>query len=184
MKQVYIGMVGDYIHVGHINIINVGKKYEYVTVGLLTDKAVISYKREPQQKFKDREKIVKSIIGVNRVVEQTTLDYVPNLKRYKPDYVIHGDDWKKGVQTKIRDDVINVLKQWNGKLIEPSYTKGISSTKIIEDLVRVSKQSHNDKIKEIFDDIELHRRVGTPKVIIEDFEQLKQKHQSKVSGNH
>ena len=55
-------------------------------------------------------------------------NYVENLNLVKPDYVVHGDDWKTGVQKKTRDRVIKVLKEWSGKLIEPKYTKNISSS--------------------------------------------------------
>ena len=63
---------------------------------------------------------------------QETLDYVPNLKKLKPDFVVHGDDWKKGVQKETRKRVIHVLKEWGGKLVEPKYTEGISSTQLIK----------------------------------------------------
>lgn len=71
-------------------------------------------------------------MGVSQVVPQKTLDYTENLRRYKPDYVVHGDDWKVGTQREVRESVIRVLREWNGKLVEPSYTEGISSTQLIE----------------------------------------------------
>ena len=67
---------------------------------------------------------------VTKVIPQKTLDYVDNLNLIKPNYVVHGDDWKSGVQKKTRDRVIKTLKKWSGKLIEPKYTKNISSTEI------------------------------------------------------
>lgn len=133
VKKVYVGMSADYIHVGHINLINEAKKYGDVTIGLLTDKAVASYKRIPLLKYEQRKQVMENIQGVVKVVPQETLDYVENLRKYKPDYVVHGDDWKTGVQKQVRQRVIDVLKGWDGKLIEPSYTKGISSTMLIED---------------------------------------------------
>jgi len=133
MKKVYIGMSADFIHVGHINLINNAIKYGNVTVGLLTDKAIASYKRIPLMPYEQRKKVINNIKGVNHVVQQKTLDYTDNLRKYKPDYVIHGDDWKNGLQKETRRKVINVMKEWGGKLIEVKYTKGISSTKLIED---------------------------------------------------
>jgi len=121
-------MSADLIHPGHLNIINNALKYGEVIVGLLTDKAIASYKRLPYLTYEQREIIVTSIKGVTKVVPQETLDYVPNLKKIKPDYVVHGDDWKSGVQKDIRQRIINVLKEWNGQLIEVPYTKGISSS--------------------------------------------------------
>ena len=135
-KKEYVGMSADYIHVGQINIINKARKYGEITIGLLTDKAVASYKRVPMLTYEQRKKIMENIQGVVKVVPQETLDYVENLRKYKPDYVVHGDDWKKGIQKDVRQRVINALKEWDGKLIEPKYTKGISSTILIEDKLK------------------------------------------------
>ena len=103
-----------------------------MVVGLLTDKAIASYKRVPIMEYKDRYKVVSSIKNVSKVIKQNTHDYSENLKKIKPDFVVHGDDWKHGVQKQIRANVIKELKKWNGKLIEIPYTKGISSTKLIK----------------------------------------------------
>ncbi len=132
MKKVYLGMSADIIHTGHINILNHAKKYGSLTVGLLTDDAIASYKKIPLMKYEDREAVIKSIKGVNRVIPQKTLDYTENLQSIKPDYVVHGDDWKKGVQKKIREKVKSTIKKWGGKLIEVKYTEGISSSSIKE----------------------------------------------------
>tara|TARA_B100001250_G_C19815814_1_gene798302 strand:+ start:827 stop:2128 length:1302 start_codon:yes stop_codon:yes gene_type:complete len=131
MKTVYIGLSADLIHQGHLNIIAEGKNLGKVIIGLLTDEAIASYKRLPLIPFKERKLIVENLKGVDKVIPQNTLDYVPNLKKIKPDYVVHGDDWKTGVQKKIRQDVVNILSKWGGKLVEPKYTKGISSTDLI-----------------------------------------------------
>lgn len=128
MKTVYLGMSADLIHPGHLNIIKRAAELGEVVVGLLTDKAVASYKRLPYMTYEQRCEIVKSLKGVSRVVPQTTLDYVPNLLALKPDYVVHGDDWRNGVQQKTRARVIETLRQWGGELVEVPYTKGISST--------------------------------------------------------
>jgi phosphoenolpyruvate phosphomutase / 2-hydroxyethylphosphonate cytidylyltransferase len=130
-KIVYIGMSADLIHHGHLNIINVGKKLGKVIIGLLTDEAIASYKRLPLIPFEDRKTIVENLKGVHKVVPQNTLDYVPNLIKIKPDFVVHGDDWKTGIQKKVRQKVKSVINEWGGKLIEPKYTKGISSTDLI-----------------------------------------------------
>ena len=106
-KKVYIGMSADLIHHGHLNIIQEGQKLGHVTIGLLTDVAIASYKRLPLIQFNNRKIIVENIKGVDVVVPQDTLDYVPNLKRIRPDYVVHGDDWKYGIQRKIRKQVIS-----------------------------------------------------------------------------
>jgi len=130
MKQVYVGMSADIIHPGHLNIIREAAKLGDVTVGVLTDEAIASYKRLPYLSFEQRKMVVENLVGVSKVVAQKTLDYVPNLEKLKPDFVVHGDDWKTGVQTKVRQRVIDALARWGGKLVEPPYTPGISSTKL------------------------------------------------------
>jgi len=152
-KKVYVGMSADYLHVGHINLLKKAKKYGDITVGLLTDEAVASYKRIPMLSYDERKKVIENIQGVKEVVPQHTLDYVENLRKYKPDYVVHGDDWKKGVQKQVRQRVIDTLKEWNGKLIEPPYTKGISSTMLIEDKLKcgVTPEYRLKKLKKLIE---------------------------------
>lgn len=130
MKTVYIAMSADLIHPGHLNIIKEARKHGEVTLGLLTDKAIASYKRLPFLNYEQRKTIMENIKGVSKVIPQHTLDYVPNLERIKPDFVVHGDDWKIGVQKETRTKVIKTLEKWGGKLIEPKYTPGISSTQL------------------------------------------------------
>ncbi|MGN6419251.1 MAG: phosphoenolpyruvate mutase [Pseudobacter sp.] len=131
-KKVYIGMCADIIHPGHLNIISKGRELGHVIIGLLTDKAMASYKRIPLMTFEQRKTVVQSLIGVGEVVAQDTLDYSDNLLSIKPDYVIHGDDWTTGVQAATRQRVIDVLQQWNGQLVEVEYTKGISSSDLVK----------------------------------------------------
>jgi phosphoenolpyruvate phosphomutase len=127
-KIVYVGLSCDLIHPGHINIIKKANQLGETIIGLLTDQAIASYKRIPLMTYKQRLVVVQNIKGVSKVIPQNTLDYVANLKLLKPDYVVHGDDWKQGVQKKTRARVISTLKSWGGKLVEMPYTKGISST--------------------------------------------------------
>lgn len=131
-KTVYIAMAADLIHYGHINIILEGIKYGKIMIGLLTDEAIISYKRTPIIKYEYRKKMLENIKNIENIVEQNTLDYIPNLLKYKPKYVVHGDDWKEGPQKQTRQKVIETLKLWDGKLIEIPYTKNISTTDIIK----------------------------------------------------
>jgi phosphoenolpyruvate phosphomutase / 2-hydroxyethylphosphonate cytidylyltransferase len=127
-NAVYVGMSADLIHPGHLNVISKAAELGEVTLGLLTDEAIASYKRLPFMTFDQRRIVVEHIKGVTNVVAQTTLDYVPNLRQIKPDYVVHGDDWKEGIQRNVRESVINVLSEWGGQLVEVPYTQGISST--------------------------------------------------------
>lgn len=134
MKQtkpnVYVGMSADLIHPGHLSVIEMARDLGEVTIGLLTDEAIASYKRLPYMNYEQRKIVIENIKGVSNVIPQNTLDYVPNLLELQPDYVVHGDDWKTGVQRSVRDRVIEVLREWGGELIEPKYTEGISSTRL------------------------------------------------------
>ena len=142
-KKVYIGLAADIIHEGHINILKKASMFGDVTVGLLTDEAIASYKNIPYLDYKRRKIIIKNIKYVKSVIKQETLDYVNNLNLIKPDFVIHGDDWKKGPQKKTRERVIKTLRKWSGKLIEPKYTKNISSTLIKKKILEIGTLPEN-----------------------------------------
>lgn len=136
-KIVYAGMSADIIHPGHLNILKEAQKYGRVIVGVLTDAAIASYKRLPYLNYEQRALIVSSLKGVSEVVPQETLDYRQNLEKIRPDYVIHGDDWKQGVQAKTRQQIVEKLAEWGGKVIDVPYTKGISSTMLNERLKEI-----------------------------------------------
>ena len=167
-KIVYVGLSADILHEGHINILKTANKLGDVIIGLLTDSAISSYKKLPFLNYKQREIVLKNIKFVKKVVPQKTLDYRKNLKLLKPDYVVHGDDWKSGVQKKTRTQVIKVLKEWGGKLIEPKYTKKISSTIIKNRIQKINTQlkfsksklkrmSDSKKISEIIESYDLQK---------------------------
>jgi phosphoenolpyruvate phosphomutase len=138
MKTVYVGMSADLLHPGHINILKEASKLgDVVVVGVLTDKAIASYKRLPFMSFEQRKEVVENIKGVSKVVPQDTLDYSDNLNLIKPDIVVHGDDWKEGAQIKTRQQVIGTLSGWGGELVEIPYTQGISSTQLNNSLAEV-----------------------------------------------
>ena len=143
IKNVYVGLSADILHEGHINILKTASQYGNVIVGLLTDEAIASYKNIPYLDFKKRKVVVENIKYVTKVIPQNTLDYVDNLNLIKPNYVVHGDDWKSGVQKKTRDRVIKTLKKWSGKLIEPKYTKNISSTEIKNKISNIFSSPNN-----------------------------------------
>ena len=129
-KKVYISMTAEAIHHGHIKIIEEGKKYGDVIIGLLTDNAVAKHKRLPLLNFNQRKTIMQNISGVSEVVAQEEWDDSIAIERLKPEYIIHGDDWLSGPLLMYRDNVIKALKKYDGKLIEIPYTKGISSEAI------------------------------------------------------
>lgn len=123
-------MCVDLLHQGHLNIIRVARELGEITIGLMTDEAIVSYKRLPYLNYEQRKAIVENIKGVSAVVPQTTLDYEPNLRRLRPRYFVHGDDWRTGVIAEARQRAIEVLKEWGGEVVEPAYTPGISSTRL------------------------------------------------------
>ncbi|MBD1163540.1 phosphoenolpyruvate mutase [Pelagibacterales bacterium SAG-MED11] len=152
-KLVYVGLSADILHEGHINILKTANKLGDVIVGLLTDKAIASYKKIPHLSYKQREIVLKNIKFVKKVIPQKTLDYRVNLKIIKPNFVVHGDDWKIGIQKQVRLNVIKTLKKWGGKLIEPKYTKNISSTLIKKDILKVgtSPDTRKSKLKRLIE---------------------------------
>lgn len=147
MKKVYIAMSADIIHSGHISIINEGAKLGEVYIGLLTDEAIASYKRLPILDYDSRKKIFENIKGVKEVIPQKTLDYTDNLMALKPDYVVHGDDWRSGVQRNVRQKVIDTLKIWGGELIEIPYTKDVSCTGLEKTVRELQNTPDNRRAK-------------------------------------
>jgi phosphoenolpyruvate phosphomutase len=131
-KTVYLGMRGDIVHPGIINIIREGSKLGELTVGLLTDLAIASHKRLPYLSYEQRKDVIENIKGVAKVVPQEEWSYVPNLRKYKPDYIIHGDDWKNGPLQKEREEVFLAMKELGGEVVEIPYTPGINSSSINE----------------------------------------------------
>ena len=135
--KVYVGMSIDILHHGHINILEKASEFGKVIVGLLSDKAISTGKRMPLLTFEQRKKIVANLKNVSEIVIQDEWDYSKNLIKYKPDYMIHGDDWLSGPLAPFRELAIKALNTYGGKLIEIPYTKGISSTKLIENFKEV-----------------------------------------------
>ena len=133
-KKVYLGMIADIMHPGLTNIINEGAKYGDVIIGLYTDKAIATHKRLPYLTYEQRKEVLTNIKGVSKIVPQEEWSYVPNLLKYKPDYIIHGDDWVEGPDKYIRDEVFKVMKELGGEVIEIPYTKGITSSGLANEL--------------------------------------------------
>ena len=187
IKNVYVGLSADILHEGHINILKTASQYGNVIVGLLTDEAIASYKSIPFLNFKQRRVVLENLRYVKKVIPQKTLDYVDNLNFIRPDYVVHGDDWKSGVQKITRDNVVKALKKWSGKLIEPKYTKNISSTiiknKISEVLSpenRVSRLKRLINSKDIVRILESHNSLTG--LIIENISVIKKNKKNEFDG--
>lgn len=122
-RTVYMCFSADMIHSGHIAIIKKAAKYGRLTIGVLSDEAVVSYKRFPLLPFQERKALFESIIDVDRVVIQDELSYRRNLEQYKPDIVVHGDDWREGFQKPVRKEVLSILASYGGRLVEFPYMK-------------------------------------------------------------
>lgn len=122
MKTVYMSFSTDMLHSGHIAIIEKAAELGQLTIGVLTDQVIASYKRYPLLSYEERVNMLQSIRGVYRTVEQNSLSYADNLRKLRPDYVVHGDDWKSGVQKPIRDEVVSILNEYGGELVEYPYS--------------------------------------------------------------
>ena len=136
-KIAYVALSDDLLHHGHMNVISKAAELGDVVIGLLTDKAIAKYKRLPHLDYKKRELIVANIKGVINVIPQKSMNHKDNLKKIRPDYVVHGDDWKIGIQSKDRAEVIQTLKEWDGKLIEVPYTHGVDSSSLNQSVKRI-----------------------------------------------
>jgi len=122
MKTVYMCFSTDILHSGHIAIIRRAAELGELTVGVLTDEAIASYKRYPLIPLSERIQLFESLSGVKRVVVQHTLSYQDILSELKPDILVHGDDWRTGVQSGVRAEAIKVLESYGGELRELPYT--------------------------------------------------------------
>lgn len=151
MKTVYVAMSADIIHQGHLNVLNEARKLGQVVVGLHTDDVIRGYWRNPIMKYNERKQVIENIKGVISVIEQDSLDQSENLLKIRPDYVLHGDDWREGEQKEYREKVIEVLKEWGGELVEVPYTKGVSISKLDEQLMEIgiTPQMRMKKLKEL-----------------------------------
>ena len=122
-RTVYLAFSTDILHSGHIALIRKAARLGKLIVGVLTDEAVITYKRYPLMPFAERKAMFESVSGVWKAVPQEKLSYADNLLKYRPDYVVHGDDWVTGFQRPIRDEVVSVLASYGGKLVEYPYAR-------------------------------------------------------------
>ena len=157
-KIVYVPLAVDILHKGHINIIKIAKNYGRVIVGLLTDKAIVKYKELTILNFEERKNLVKNLKYIDQVVAQDNYDYEEILNRIKPNYFVHGDDWKFDNRKIVRKKVIKILKKWNGRLIEPKYTKDVSYSIIKNKILELSSTSNRvSRLKRLMDSKDITR---------------------------
>lgn len=141
MKTAYTCFCTDVIHEGHLNIINEAKKRGRVIIGCLSDAASIRYNKFPTVSQEERLKLYRSIEGVDEVVIQNDMLYDDVINLIKPDYVLHGDNWKEGPEKAIRDHVDGLVKEYGGELVDIPYT-------------------YNEKVKKI--DMQLREKLAMP----------------------
>tara|TARA_B100000029_G_scaffold136821_1_gene131526 strand:- start:22855 stop:24153 length:1299 start_codon:yes stop_codon:yes gene_type:complete len=137
MKTVYVSLIADLLHAGHIKVLEEAAKHGKVVVGLLTSAAVKELNDTVYLKYQQRASVVEKLEMVSTVMQQDTASYKSNLLDLKPDVVVHGDDWVNGPQSKYRNEVIELLKGWDGSLIEVPYSSNISDQNIKEQLMRL-----------------------------------------------
>lgn len=137
MSKVYVSLIADLLHAGHINILKEAAKLGDVTVGLLTLPACGELNDIPYLDYDKRKEVLENLSMVSKVIPQDMASYKKNLQTLKPDYVVHGDDWQNSCQRKYRDEVIEILSQQGGELIEVSYSYDISDLKIKEQMSKL-----------------------------------------------
>ena len=126
MFNVYVCFTLDIVHTGHLKVLEKASQLGSVTIGILTDKAVIGHRSLPIVNYEKRKRIALGLKGVERVVEQNEWSYVPNLLKYKPDFFVRGDDWKLN-EPELRESVKNALDSYGGKLVETEHELDVSN---------------------------------------------------------
>lgn len=185
-KTVYYCISSELISKNEIDIIKKASKYGDVIIGLLTDEAIAEYKRIPFLNYEERFQVISNIKNVKKVVPQKTRDYKKNLEKFKPNYVVHEDNfWKVGIQKKIRSSIIKTLKKWNGKLIEIK-SKNENNNNIFEEKIdsvndlpqtRLSKLKRLIQVKDIVKVMEVHSPISAlmvEKLSIENKNKIKE----------
>ncbi len=122
MKTVYTCFCTDVIHEGHLNILSEAKKYGRVVVGILSDSAMIRFNRFPTIDFEKRISIVEELGIADEIVIQDDIMYDKIIEKVRPDYVVHGDNWKSGPMKAIRDNAEKILSEYGGEIIDIPYT--------------------------------------------------------------
>ena len=137
MKKVYVSMIADLLHAGHIKVLKEAEKHGEIVVGLLTSTAINELNDTAYLKYQQRLDVLKNLSMVTEVIEQNTASYKGNLMQMKPDFVVHGDDWKDGKHSKYRQEVIELLNEWSGELIEVEYSSDISDKNLKNQLMKL-----------------------------------------------
>lgn len=127
---VYTCFCTDNIHEGHLNILREAKKFGEVVVGVLCDAEMVRYNRFPIKTTEERVAMVRALPGLKDVVVQDTIMYDKVIRELHPDFVVHGDNWKTGPMSVIRQNLVNLLAEYGGKLTEIPYTINAAVQKV------------------------------------------------------
>lgn len=157
MKKVYLALSVDLISPGHLGIIKAARELGEVTVGLLTDKAIASYKRLPLLTYEQRKEIVENIKGISQVIPQETLDYVPNLIRLRPDFVVHRDEWETNAQREARLKIVEILKEWGGELVEPPYQEAVIPIDLKDNFCEITPHNRLKRLRRLINSKQIVR---------------------------
>lgn len=163
-KTVYVPMAGDSLHPGHLRVIYQAKKLGNVVLGLQTDAAIASFRRLPVMNYEERKEVFSNVKGVSQILPQESLDATENLLALRPDYLVHGDNWRTGALSALRDKAIKTMEQWGGEIVEIPYDDSLSSSKIVSTIrrngttpdIRRKTLRRLLKVKEIVRVIEVH----------------------------
>lgn len=129
-KTVYVGMAADVLNEGHIGVIETARLHGDVIIGLLSDEAVFRFAGAPSLPYERRKRVVENIAGVTAVVPQTELDCVPNLRRLRPNYLIHGGEWLNGARADHREQAFAAMREWGGEIIDMAYADRIEPSRV------------------------------------------------------
>ena len=129
--RIFVVMSGDILHRGHINFLKKARELStkcHLIVGIHSDADHKSIKREPVMNFKERFELLSSCKYIDEIIicgKEVTRDFID---RHKIDLAVHGDDIKND------PDSLAMYRapQEMGILKFVKYTKGISTTEIIE----------------------------------------------------
>jgi phosphoenolpyruvate phosphomutase len=134
---VYVSLISDLLHAGHIKILKEAEKHGRVVVGLLTSSAISELNETAYLKYNQRKDVLLSLKMVDKLIPQDTASYQQNLLSLRPDFVVHGNDWVNNNHSKYRQEVIDVLSAWGGELIEVEYSSEISDHNIKNQLMKL-----------------------------------------------
>ena len=130
MPKVYTCFCTDIIHEGHLNIIREAEKLGELTVGVLPDSQMIRYNRFPTKTTEERMDMIRALPGVKDVIEQDQIMYDDVVHKLRPDYIVHGDNWGDSAMQAIRANIVRLLDEYGGELVEIPYTHNADVEKL------------------------------------------------------